>query len=287
MSPAIGADERLRVTMLFSAVVHAVLILGISFTYEDPADSMPSLDVILVQSSSTTTPKDADFLANASQLGGGESEKSSRPRQPETSPIPKARPGQAPLPQKAGAPKPQQATPRAVLAGGRNPDFQVDAVTEQQREVPKIEAMSAEELIERSLEMAQLAAEVDRQREQYAKRPRRKFISANTREYVYAAYMRAWVAKIERIGALNFPEEAARRGIFGQVVLTAAVRRDGTLESVEMITPSGHDFLDQAAVRIVEMGAPFSPLPPSDEQIDVLHITRTVQFLSGSVVRGQ
>ncbi len=287
MSQTISAEERLRVTMLFSLIVHAVLILGISFTYEQPADSMPSLDVILVQSSSAQKPKDADFLANANQKGGGESEKSSRPRQPETSPIPKARPGLAPLPQKAGAPKPQEATPRAVLTGGNNADFQVKPITEQQREVPKLDALTAQELIERSLEMAQLAAEVDRQREQYAKRPRRKFISANTREYAYAAYMRAWVAKIERIGALNFPEEAARRKITGQVVLTAAVRRDGTLESVEMITPSGHDFLDQAAIRIVETGAPFAPLPQSDEQIDVLHITRTVQFLTGSVVRGQ
>jgi len=287
MSRGISADERLRVTMLFSVIVHAVLILGISFTFEEPADSMPSLDVILVQSSSAGKPKDADFLANANQKGGGESEKSNRPRQPESSPIPKERPGIAPLPQRAGAPKPQEATPRAVLTGGANPDFSVDAIREPKREVPKLEALTAEQLIERSMEMAQLAAEVDRQREMYAKRPRRKFVSANTREYAYAAYMRAWVAKIERIGALNFPEEAARRGITGQVVLTAAVRRDGSLESVEMITPSGHDFLDQAAIRIVETGAPFSPLPQSDEQIDVLHITRTVQFLTGSVVRGK
>lgn len=287
MSQTITAEERLRVTLLFSVIVHAVLILGISFNYEDPADSLPSLDVILVQSSSAKKPNDADFLANANQKGGGESDESHRPRQPETSPIPKARPGQAPLPQKAGAPKPQEATPRAVLTGGENPDFQVQAIDQSRREVPKLEALTAQELIERSLEMAQLAAEVDRQREMYAKRPRRKFISANTREYVYAAYMRAWVAKIERIGSLNFPEEASRRSVTGQVVVTAAIRRDGTLESVEMITPSGHDFLDQAAIRIVEMGSPFSPLPQTDEQIDVLHITRTVQFLTGSVVRGQ
>lgn len=287
MTAAIGAEERLRVTMLFSVIVHAVLILGITFTYEDPADSLPSLDVILVQSSSAQKPKDADFLANASQKGGGESEKSARPRKPETSPIPKATPGQAPLPQKAGAPKPRPATAKAVLTGGRNADFQVQSVKESAPEIPKVEALTSRELIERSLEMAQLAAEVDRQREQYAKRPRRKFISANTREYTYAAYMRAWVAKIERLGALNFPEEATRRGITGQVVLTAAIRRDGTLESVEMITGSGHTFLDEAGRRLIEMGAPYAPLPQSDDQIDVLHITRTVQFLTGNVVRGQ
>jgi hypothetical protein len=85
----IGPEERLRVTLLFSAILHAIVILGVTFDYEDPAAYLPSLDVILVQSAAATKPDKADFLANASQQGGGESEESKRPRQPVTSPIPK------------------------------------------------------------------------------------------------------------------------------------------------------------------------------------------------------
>ena len=71
-APVIGPRERVRVTFMFSIVLHAVLVLGVGFAYEQPAASLPTLDVILVQSQTTDKAKDADFLANASQLGGGE-----------------------------------------------------------------------------------------------------------------------------------------------------------------------------------------------------------------------
>ncbi|HRG15058.1 MAG TPA: TonB family protein [Pseudomonadota bacterium] len=278
----IGPEERLRVTLLFSAILHAIVILGVTFDYEDPAAYLPSLDVILVQSAAATKPDKADFLANASQQGGGESDESKRPRQPVTSPIPKATDGLAPMPQRASAPKPQKATPQPVLRGAAD-EYQVQRVDEARPETPEVPQVSGRELMEHSLEMAKLAAELERQTEAYAKRPKRKFISASTKEYAYAAYMRAWVAKIERIGNLNYPDEARRRSLRGALVLTVAVKRDGTVERIDLIQSSGADVLDQAAIRIVELGAPFSPLPPSNEVVDVLHITRTWQFLDGSV----
>jgi len=282
----VGPDERLRVTVLFSLILHAVVVLGITFRYDDPGASLPSLDVILVQSAAATRPEQADFLANASQLGGGESEKSTRPREPLTGPVPKASSGLAPLPQKAGAPRPKPATPQSLLTGA-NTDFALRRVTESNPEIPELDRVTTRELIERDLEMARLAAEVDRERAQYAKRPRRKFVSANTREYAFAGYMRAWVARIERLGNLNYPEEARRRGIQGELTLTVAIRLDGSIESIAMIRSSGHDFLDLAARHIVELGAPYAPLPHTSENIDVLHITRTWQFLPDGEVRGQ
>lgn len=278
----IGPEERLRVTLLFSAILHAVVILGVTFEYEDPAAYLPSLDVILVQSAAATRPDKADFLANASQQGGGESEESKRPRQPVTSPIPKATPGLAPMPQRASAPKPKEANPQPVVHG-TSPDFKIDASDEAREKTPTLPNADARELIEHSLDMARLAAELERQTEAYAKRPKRKFISASTKEYAYAAYMRAWVAKIERIGNLNYPDEARRRSLHGALVLTVAVKRDGSVERIDLIQSSGSELLDQAAIRIVELGAPFSPLPRDDEAIDVLHITRTWQFLDGNV----
>lgn len=278
----IGPEERLRVTLLFSAILHAIVILGVTFDFEDPAAHLPSLDVILVQSAAPTKPDNADFLANASQRGGGESEESKRPRQPVTSPIPKATDGLAPMPQLAGAPRAQKATPEPVLRGGAE-DFSVQRVDESHPATPDLPQVSARELIEHSLEMARLAAEVERQTEAYAKRPKRKFISASTKEYEYAAYMRAWVAKIERIGNLNYPDEARRRQMHGNLVLTVAVKRDGSVEGIEVIQSSGAEVLDQAAIRIVELGAPFTPLPAGKEAVDVLHITRTWQFLEGEL----
>ena len=133
-----------------------------------------------------------------------------------------------------------------------------------------------------------MEAEIDRELQAYAKRPRRKFVSANTREYLYASYMANWVAKVERIGNLNYPSQARRSNIHGQLVLTVAIKRDGSLDRIEIVEPSGHKILDEAARRVVELGAPYAALPENpDERVDILHITRTWQFLPGNVLRHQ
>jgi len=281
-APVIGPEERFRVTVLFSLLLHAVLILGIAFTVEKPAASLPSLDVILVPAQTESPPKQADFLANASQRGGGEHDKTLRPRAPVSGLAPSTLEGASPLPRRQRAPAPKPLAPQAVVSGAA-PDFQVQR-SEAVPETPKLPELSERELIERSMEMARLAAEIERQAEAYAKRPRRKYISANTHEYAYADYMRAWVARVERMGNLNYPEEARRRGLAGQLVLTVAVRRDGTVERTDIIQSSGKQLLDDAALRIVNLATPFAPLPRTKEEVDVLHITRTWQFLPGGTL---
>ncbi|HVF35308.1 MAG TPA: TonB family protein [Candidatus Saccharimonadia bacterium] len=283
--PEVGPAERLRMTIVFSLLLHAVLVLGIGFTYEEPAASLPALDVILVNSRSDRSVDDPDFLANQSQRGGGEHEEAQRPRDPFTSPVPKPSDGVAPAEIRASAPRPTPPTPSPVVTGADR-RFTVER-TEGRPETPKLPQPSDRELIERSLEMARLAAELERRTEQYAKRPRRKFISANTQEYAYASYMRGWVQRVERIGNLNYPGEARARRIEGQLVMTVAVRRDGTVERIDVIQSSGHVLLDDAAQRIVRLSEPFSPLPAGQEQVDVLHITRTWQFLPGGVLRNR
>lgn len=283
--PEIGPAERLRMTLMFSLLVHAVLVLGIGFSYEEPAATLPALDVILVNSRADRSVEDPDFLANRSQRGGGEHEEAQRPREPFTSPVPKATVGVAPVELRASAPKPRPAAPAPVVSGSESA-FRVER-TEGRPEVPKLPQLSGRELVERSLEMARLSAEVERRTEQYAKRPRRKFISANTQEYAYASYMRTWVGRVERIGNLNYPDEARARKIEGQLVMTVAVRRDGTVERMDIIQSSGHALLDDAAQRIVRLSEPFGPLPATQENVDVLHITRTWQFLPGGILRNQ
>lgn len=283
--PEIGPAERLRMTLMFSLLLHAVLVLGIGFTYEEPAASLPALDVILVNSRSDRSVEDPDFLANQSQRGGGEHDEAQRPREPFTSPVPKPTLGVAPVELRASAPQPTPATPPPVLTGSDR-QFVVER-TEGKPETPQLPQLSGRELVERSLEMARLSAELERRTEQYAKRPRRKFISANTQEYAYASYMRTWVSRVERIGNLNYPQEARARKVEGQLVLTVAVRRDGTVERMDVIQSSGHALLDEAAQRIVRLSEPFAPLPAGTDNVDVLHITRTWQFLPGGILRNQ
>jgi periplasmic protein TonB len=282
---AAGSLDRLGVTLLFSLIAHAVLALGLTFEFEKPAPRLPSLDVILVQSANADRPEKADFIAQADNSGGGESERAHRPSQPLSGPLPKAVPGVAPMPLEDAAPRPSEPTPTEVLTQKQSPLRVTTA--RQLPDAPPRPADVEREAEQRRLEMARLAQEIQRESEQYAKRPKKKYISANTREYEFAAYMRAWVARIERIGNLNYPDEARRRQLHGQLVLTVGLERSGRIKSIDVIQSSGHKLLDEAAIRIVRLAEPFPALPETREPVDELYISRTWQFLPGDVLRNR
>ena len=146
---------------------------------------------------------------------------------------------------------------------------------------PEQEVPTAAELMQQSVEMASLQPELSRDREWQSKQPRREFISANTREYEFASYMSSWVSKVERVGNLNYPTELRRKKLHGDLVLTVGIHQNGSIESIAVKRSSGIDEIDQAAVRIVRLGAPYAPLPDNiADRVDVLHITRTWRFES-------
>jgi len=284
-APGTSSADRLGVTLLFSLIAHGVFALGLTFEFEKPAPRLPSLDVILVQSANDEKPDKADFLAQSTNSGGGTAEAARRPSEPLSSPIPKAVAGIAPVQLETGAPKPQTPTDAELLTQ-KTSSFTVRTDTAN----PDVQSRPAtvdKEFEQRKLEMAKLAQEIQRESEQYAKRPKRKYISANTKEYEFAAYMRAWVARIERIGNLNYPDEARRAQLHGQLVLTVGLARDGRVKSIDVIQSSGHKVLDDAAVRIVHLAEPFPALPEDKEKVDELYISRTWQFLPGDILRNR
>lgn len=280
--PRIGERQRLGATLVLSLLVHGIVILGVGFAFRDEAPLVPTLDVIFSNTSTELTPEQADFLAQANNRGGGEHELPQRPRDSQPGAVPRSEPGDAPLPQqqREAAPAPE---PQARVVASRNGEQPVPEAQprEQSQTLPPVSAARAA----RDAEMARLAAEVYLRSELYARRPTRKFVSASTREYAYASYLREWVDRVERIGNLNYPDEARRRRLGGQVVISVGVRRDGTVESTRILRSSGTPLLDEAAERIVRLAEPFPPLPESRDGVDVLHVTRTWVYVPGGTLR--
>lgn len=277
--PRIGERERLSATMVLSLLLHGVLLVGVGFALEDAAPVMPTLDVILTQTQSPLTSKQADFLAQADNQGGGEHDKAVRPRDAQIGQAPQEEEGDAPRPLRAQSPAPSPPPQARVISSSA-----ATATVPQPKANPQVEPDTlppGQEKIQRDLEMARLAAEIHLRSERYAKRPKRKFVSASTREYEYAAYLRQWVDRVERVGNLNYPDEARRRGIGGLLVISVAIRRNGTVERADIIQSSRIPMLDQAALRIVRLAEPYPPLPKTADNIDILHVTRTWQFLPG------
>jgi protein TonB len=278
------AADPIGATLLFSLLLHGVLLLGITFHFAKPRPSLPTLDVTLVNVANREAPDQADFLAQVNNQGGGQSDHAARPSQPLSGALPKPDPGTAMQNVDAATPQPREATPERMVTTSGQSRFSVASDTAQ-TEVPPQDTPDAHDL-RRQQEMAQLAAELRHQTEAYAKRPRKKYISANTREYVYAAYMRGWSDRVQRVGNLNYPEEARRRGLHGDLLLTVGIDRDGSIHSIDVIRSSGQPLLDAAAERIVRLAAPFPPLP-AEAKVDQLYITRTWQFLPGGVLRSK
>ena len=244
-----------------------------------PAPLLPTLDVIQTRTQTPLTPAQADFLAQASNQGGGEHARSTRPSAPQAGPLPQPEDGLAPRPLRAQTPAPSP-PPEARVVASANAS-QAISTPQPLQQVDANQAPQGREKIDRDIEMARLAAEIQLRSQQYAKRPKRKFVSASTREYAWAQYLRGWVDRVERVGNLNYPDEARRRRIGGLVVISVGVRRDGSVESTRIIQSSNIPMLDNAALRIVQLSAPFEPLPKTQEDPDILHVTRTWQFMPG------
>ncbi len=292
--PKLTPDDRLSLTFCLAMIFHALVVLGIVFVPEEKANPRYEyMDIVLVRQSSDTV-DEANVLAQTNLSGGGDTDAQAVP----ASPLPllpiaeQMEPVEPPAPQQV-EPAPEPELPQPAPAPVKETVEQLAVTTEsptttvaKAQDDAQTTLPSAAELMSNSLRMAALISEVERKLETRANRPKRKFISANTREYKYAAYMEAWRAKVERVGNLNYPEEARRRKISGDLVLDVALNPDGKINQITVRRSSGHEVLDEAAIRIVELAAPYAPFPEAiREETDVLHITRTWQFLDQSGFR--
>jgi protein TonB len=167
-----------------------------------------------------------------------------------------------------------------VLLSQLQPDAQLQArPPEPAADASQLNLQAREMVQQQAREMAQLQASISQQWDAYQKRPKRAFIGANVREYAFARYVEDWVTKVERIGNVNYPEAARRQGIYGSLRLTVSIFADGRIETVEVDHSSGSKILDTAAIRIVELAAPYAPFPDDmRKKADILSITRTWTF---------
>jgi protein TonB len=279
-APAVTASDRLGLTLFFTALLHALLILGVSFSPPQRKPLLPSLDVLLVQRPSAQAPDQAEFLAQANQQGSG-TQLESRPAA--GTPLKQATRLPTPPPTPAQQPQPAAGTRQARVSSSRAK--RAAPKPSEEAPAPGRRLEISEEVVQRAALNSELSSDITSLLDAYHKRPRILDISASSaRAASHAAYMRAWVDKVERIGNLNYPDEARRRRLAGQLVLAVSLRPDGSVKDIDLLRSSGQQALDDAALRIVRLSAPFSAFPPEmrREGVDILRITRTWEFQSSA-----
>jgi len=282
-----GADRLFKYALGISILIHLV-VLAIKFQPFDLQkmfDKGPPLEVALVNAKSTTKPTKADVLAQAHLDGGGNTDADRRAK----TPLPV-------LPKDSQTAEITVATQKVQTLEQQTKELMTRLQsTPLAPSVPKstdatepADLPTASELMQRTLEAMRLEAQIAKDMDAYQKRPKRRFIGARAEEYRFARYVEDWRLKIERIGNQNYPEAARALKLYGKLLLTVSIRADGTIEAVSVNRSSGHRVLDAAAIRIVEMSAPFAPFPPDVKRdTDILHITRTWTFTKGDELRSE
>ena len=268
-----------------SLALHAAL-LSMHFKFPDASrwkSSSASIEVVLVNAKTKERPAKADALAQANLNRGGTVEENRRAKTP--LPVTEPRKPGKDLAEAQRRQRSLEAQQAELLAKAREAQSRVPSPAPRQPEIDNPGTKpSGRDLADLALAAMRLQAQIDRQIDEYQKRPRKKFIGANTAEYRFAQYEEDWRAKIERIGTLNYPPEA-RGSVYGNLRLTVTIRPDGNVESIELDRSSGLKVLDAAAFKIVRMAAPFAAFPPDIRRdTDLLIITRTWFFGQGDKI---
>ncbi|NYT22090.1 TonB family protein [Alcaligenaceae bacterium] len=267
-------DDHLGIALLISLAVHAAL-LAVHFSAPPSPAPDTTLEVTLLNVRGDTRPAQPQVLAQHDFDGGGEAD---------------AGTAATPLPLTAAS-----SPDEIVLAALQERQKELEA--EQERLLLLLEASLAapaagetphtgeeaaeagdDELHQESLIINAQISAIKERIERYNARPRVHFVGPSAASAPQARYVEAWRQKIEMLGTEHYPAEA-RGKLYGSLQLTVHIRRDGSLQQVEIDRPAQHAVLNQAALRIVQLAAPFPPLPPELAQdTDVLAITRTWHF---------
>ena len=283
------SSRSFALALALSIFLHAVA-LSIHFKLPDIIRDKylsQSLDVVLVNSKTRPKPVKADVLAQANLDGGGNTDENRRAK----TPLPVLKEAESGADAKRAARRMQELEAQQLKMMTQLRAAKSVTASEQAKAAsataPPQPQLSGQDLATSALAIARLEAQIARQTEEYQKRPIRKFIGSSAQEYRFAQYVEDWRLKVERVGNLNYPEDARGR-VYGSLVLIVSIKSDGSLASVEVRRSSGHQILDRAAERIVKMAAPYASFPANIKRdTDILVITRTWTFAPGDKLFGE
>jgi protein TonB len=271
-----NTHTQFRNAIALALAVHAALILTVSFSASTLRPySTPQIEVTLANQPSTTSPEDARKIAQANQEDSG--------AEAETNPI--SRRNNVPFFQHSEQPpvvqvlQEQLVQQRDLNSSARAAATQTINATKPTQHAVSLAGISPE-MDRLSAELASLQAELDHQTSNYADQLRVRHLSvASAKKSVDAAYLLGWQQRLETVGNHYYPQASVRYGLYGNLRMLVVIRQDGSLENIEILSSSGYAVLDEAAITIVRMAAPYAPFPPElRANTDKLEIVRTWHF---------
>lgn len=280
---AVPARDRLLLAMFIAATLHVLFIFGANFDAWRSSQTRHQVEVTLVQTPDRR-PQQAEHIAQADQRGSG-SQAQRDLSSGDLSALPQMRADAALARARPDAGRERLAAP--AITTSESSRRVVDRRGEQQNKEDVTEA--ERELARLNQEVARLQADLDTQRQKFARNPRvRRLDAVAAKASLDAAYLADWRRRVETVGNQYYPQASLRYGIYGSLQMLVTVRSDGQLEAIEILNSSGYAVLDEAAVRIVRLAAPFPPFSDAlRETTDKLEILRTWQFEQNALSSNQ
>jgi protein TonB len=278
------ANDRMLTTLFLAALFHGIVILGVTFSANSGADGdsdAPALEVVLVNGDAPAAAKNpnARYVAQRTQLGAGNTLNADRTLIPNSSLMPLDRPG---IPGGEGL--------AAQRVGEDLGDDQLIATHAPSVKILYFAAATADkeasqmpELLEKKPDLGMTPNDDGIELRMRGEAKHQLWIAADTRESDVAVYLDSWRRKVERVGTVNFPDVARRRKLSGTPVIEVTISADGRLLQTLVRRSSGHAEIDEAAMRILKLAAPYDRFPSAlSAKHDEIRIAYEWQFLGGS-----
>lgn len=279
------ANDRLSFMLIIALLLHAIVILGIGFSYATRAKPPATLEITLAQHNQATAPEEADFLAQSNQEASGDLDRKAELTTDRRADFADTTIRDAnPEPNKRLRINDSVRDEQIVSTTSRSAHQIKTTPPEPEQEKRVHQIGDDNEDVVSNDEISTLQAKLASERQAYAKRPRIKTLtSVSARTSIDAEYLNGWQERIELIGNLNYPQEARHRQIYGQLRLLVSLLPDGSVHNIEILQSSGQAILDDAAIRIVRLSAPFAAFPYElKKEVDQLEIIRTWKFEKGN-----
>ncbi len=274
IQPTLSVSDSLLIALFFAVVIHAVLLLGVSFSIPVPEKVNKQIEITLASTPAKKAPKKANYLAQENQIAGGESRHKPSPRKLK---LPsQGRSTNKPAKKASNKPKSSAKSRQAVVTQQQAEKKIASSKKPTPQKEVKRPKLSTEAL---QHQIAQLGAKI-RHSYQATEQTKIKFVnSVSTHKYLAAQYVADWEQKVEKVGNLNYPEVARKKGFSGTLTTDVGINPNGTIYSIRITKSSGNQALDNAAKRIIRLSAPFATLPNEIlQELDVLVITRVWRF---------
>jgi protein TonB len=281
------SDERLGSTLFLAALVHGVVILGVTFTAATAGNDavIPSLNVTLVLDTGREelAADTAELLANRDQLGRGQAARGLRPTSTLSADQAATQVGD-PSGADAVDGTPRDETPSAEQLVSRSSGGEPISALPQPTDEPALTRQRAAAMLQQAVpqttatELAMRAELPDGSDD-----ARTLIATPSTRQSGLAEYLDDWRRRVERIGTANYPTELLGNIDAGRPTLEVVIAADGQLDDIVVRRSSGDKALDQAALKILRLAAPFAPLPANiREDYDVLRFAYEWDFAAGA-----